>query len=155
VHLGAAPAGSPARRRQPARLEVDRAPDRERGRSAVARVQRGDRPRRARGRCAGRAAMDLRARLRTALARARAVPGDRRGGERGVGSRRSGPVRAAHPERGPGGEVLLRLLAAISIRLLHLGAGFVVYYVSTAILASDRFVAPHVIVLPVLLVGAF
>ena len=71
-----------------------------------------------------------------------------------MGSGRSGPVRAADPQRGSGGEVLLRLLAAISIRLLQLGAGFLVYYGSTAMLTSDGLRPPNVIVLLGLLVVA-
>jgi len=46
------------------------------------------------------------------------------------------------------------LLAAISIRLLQLGAGFLVYYGSTAMLTTDGLRPPNVIVLLGLLVVA-
>src|SRR5438477_5684803 len=89
---------------------MDRPADRERRRSALARIQRGDRPAGARRRTARRTSLDLRTRLRTACAIAAALSGYGRGRERGVGPRRSGPFRAAHPERGTGREVLLCLL---------------------------------------------
>src|SRR5439155_537131 len=99
-----------APRRQPAGLEVDRLARRERRRSAVARLRRCDRARRASGSDPRRAALDLRARLRAAVARASAVSGDRRGRARGVGSGRPRSARAVVPERRARGALLLRML---------------------------------------------
>src|SRR2546430_16674167 len=108
---------------------MDRAANREWLRPAVARVRRGDRPARARRRTARRTSLDLRTRLRTACAIAAALSRDGRGRERRLGPRRSGPFRAAHPERGTEWEVLLCLLVTRqaglrrpkAVRLLKLG----------------------------------